>query len=65
MYAGFRGGVAAKSPSPPRIPRGAGLQVRWNAKSEPEAVENYKLIQKAFTTHGVDRYIDVERLTRG
>ena len=32
-------------------------KVRWDAKSEHEFVENYKIIQRVFDKKGVDKYI--------
>lgn len=39
-------------------------RVNWEAKSEYEFVQNYKLLQVAFTKHKVQRHVDVPRLIR-
>jgi microtubule-associated protein, RP/EB family len=38
--------------------------VNWEAKSDYEFVQNYKLLQVAFTKHGVQRHVDVDKLIR-
>ena len=35
---------------------------RWNAKSQHEYVENYKILQQSFKKHDIKRYIDVNKL---
>jgi len=40
-------------------------RVNWEAKSDFQYVENYKLLQAAFTKHNVQKYVDVDRLIRG
>ena len=40
-------------------------RVNWAAKSSFEYVDNYKLLQKAFTKHKIQRYVDVDKLIRG
>ena len=39
-------------------------KVNWGAKNDYEFVANYKLLQSAFTKHHVQRFVDVEKLTR-
>ena len=39
-------------------------KVRWDARTEPEMVSNYKLVQAVFTAKGVDKHIDVAKLVR-
>ena len=39
-------------------------KVNWEARSDYEFVNNYKLLQKAFTKHAVKRYVDVDKLIR-
>jgi RP/EB family microtubule-associated protein len=39
-------------------------KVNWEAKSDYEFVQNYKLLQAAFKKHQVQRYVDVEKLIR-
>lgn len=40
-------------------------RVNWEARSDFQYVENYKLLQAAFTKHNVQKYIHVDRLVRG
>ena len=40
-------------------------RVNWGAKSDYEYVQNYKLLQVAFTKNRVQRHIDVDKLIRG
>ncbi|KAL7541412.1 hypothetical protein ACHAXR_010889 [Thalassiosira sp. AJA248-18] len=40
-------------------------RVNWAAQSSYEYVDNYKLLQKAFTKHKIQRYVDVDKLIRG
>ena len=47
---------------PNSIPLG---RVNWGARSEYEYVQNYKLLQAAFTKHNVRRHVDVNKLIRG
>ena len=39
-------------------------RVNWSARSDYEFIQNYKLLQVAFTKHKVQRYIDVDKLIR-
>lgn len=39
-------------------------RVNWEAKSDYEFVQNYKLLQSAFNNHHVKRHIDVDRLIK-
>lgn len=39
-------------------------KVNWEAKADYEFVNNYKLLQKAFTKHNVQRHVDVDKLIR-
>lgn len=39
-------------------------RVSWEAKTPPEYVANYKLLQAAFTKNKVQRYVDVDKLIR-
>lgn len=39
-------------------------KVNWEAKSDYEFVNNYKLLQKAFSKHKVQRHVDVDKLIR-
>lgn len=39
-------------------------KVNWEAKSDFEFVNNYKLLQKAFSKHRVQRHVDVDKLIR-
>ncbi|KAL7560552.1 hypothetical protein ACA910_001422 [Epithemia clementina (nom. ined.)] len=39
-------------------------RVNWEAKSDYEFVQNYKLLQAAFTKHRVQKYVDVDKLIR-
>jgi len=40
-------------------------RVNWEAKSDFQYIENYKLLQAAFTKHNVQKYVHVDRLIRG
>jgi microtubule-associated protein, RP/EB family len=40
-------------------------RVNWEAKSDYEYVQNYKLLQAAFNKHHVQRHVDVDKLIRG
>jgi microtubule-associated protein, RP/EB family len=39
-------------------------RVNWAARSDYEFVQNYKLLQSAFTKHCVQRHVDVDKLIR-
>ena len=39
-------------------------RVNWEAKSDYEYIQNYKLLQIAFTKNHVKRHVDVEKLIR-
>ena len=39
-------------------------RVSWEAKTPPEYVSNYKLLQAAFSKNKVQRYVDVDKLIR-
>jgi microtubule-associated protein, RP/EB family len=39
-------------------------KVNWAARSDYEFVQNYKLLQSAFTKHHVQRHVDVDKLIR-
>ena len=39
-------------------------RVNWEAKSDYEFIQNYKLLQNAFNKHHVQRHVDVDRLIR-
>lgn len=39
-------------------------KVNWGARSDYEFIQNYKLLQIAFTKHHVQRHIDVDKLIR-
>ncbi len=39
-------------------------KVNWEAKTDYEFVNNYKLLQKAFSKHKVQRHVDVDKLIR-
>lgn len=39
-------------------------RVNWEAKSDYEFIQNYKLLQNAFNKHHVKRHVDVDRLIR-
>ena len=39
-------------------------RVNWEAKSDYEFIQNYKLLQAAFNKHHVKRHVDVDRLIR-
>lgn len=39
-------------------------KINWEARSDYEFVQNYKLLQKAFTKHRVQRHVDVDKLIR-
>ena len=38
-------------------------KVKWQAKHNYEYVENYKVLQDAFKKNGIQKVIDVQRLT--
>lgn len=40
-------------------------KVNWEARSAPEYVNNYKVLQSAFDRLHIEKHIDVQRLTRG
>lgn len=39
-------------------------KVNWEAKADFEFINNYKLLQKAFSKHRVQRHVDVDKLIR-
>lgn len=39
-------------------------RVNWGARSDYEFIQNYKLLQSAFTKHCVQRHVDVDKLIR-
>ena len=39
-------------------------RVKWNAKTEYEYVENYKVLQLAFDKNGIKRHIDTAKLVK-
>mmetsp|Transcript_3539 Transcript_3539/g.7735 ORF Transcript_3539/g.7735 Transcript_3539/m.7735 type:complete len:474 (+) Transcript_3539:161-1582(+) len=39
-------------------------KVNWAARTQPEYIDNYKLLQKAFNKYKVQRYVDVDKLIR-
>lgn len=39
-------------------------RVNWEAKSDYEYIQNYKLLQQAFAKNKVQRYVDVDKLIR-
>jgi RP/EB family microtubule-associated protein len=39
-------------------------RVNWDAKMDHEYVQNYKLLQNAFTKHHIQRHIEVDKLVR-
>lgn len=41
------------------------LDANWEAKTDYEYVQNYKLLQVAFTKNRVQKHIDVDKLIRG
>eukprot|EP00300_Choanocystis_sp_HF-7_P030495 c39340_g1_i1.p1 GENE.c39340_g1_i1~~c39340_g1_i1.p1 ORF type:complete len:261 (+),score=51.13 c39340_g1_i1:55-837(+) len=40
-------------------------KVVWDARSEYQYVNNFKILQKAFDRNGIKRHIDVEKLVKG
>lgn len=40
-------------------------KVNFNAHTEPEYINNYKILQEAFDKNGIKQYIDVDTLTKG
>lgn len=40
-------------------------KVDWSANKDYEYVQNYKILQKCFTTLKIDKFIEVDRLIRG
>ncbi|CAK4649339.1 unnamed protein product [Aphanomyces euteiches] len=40
-------------------------KVDWSANKDYEYIQNYKVLQKAFTTLKIDRHIEVDKLIRG
>jgi RP/EB family microtubule-associated protein len=47
---------------PNTVPLG---RVNFNASSEAERIENYKILQDAFSKNGIGQYIDVKNLCKG
>ena len=39
-------------------------KVNWAAKTSYEYVDNYKLLQKAFTKNKIQKYVDVDKVSR-
>lgn len=39
-------------------------RVNWEARNDYEFIQNYKLLQNAFTKNNVQRYVDVDKLIR-
>lgn len=39
-------------------------KIDWSAKTDYEYIQNYKLLQAAFTKHHVQRHVDVDKLIR-
>jgi RP/EB family microtubule-associated protein len=39
-------------------------KISWEARTDYEFIQNYKLLQVAFTKHSVQRYVDVDKLIR-
>jgi len=40
-------------------------KVIWNAKSEYQYVDNFKILQNSFNKNGIKRYVDVQKLVKG
>jgi len=40
-------------------------RINWEAKSDYEFVQNYKLLQNGFDKRHVRRHVDVDKLIRG
>jgi RP/EB family microtubule-associated protein len=40
-------------------------RVKFNARTEPESIHNFKILQDAFAKMEVDKHIDVDRLVKG
>jgi len=40
-------------------------KVNWMAKTEPEYVTNYKVLQNCMTKNNVEKFVDVDRLVKG
>ena len=62
--------LIAPSPPPPRhVDRLAGSvnlkKIKFDAKSDYQYIENFKLLQSSFKKKGVDKVIPVERLCKG
>lgn len=47
---------------PGKVPMG---KLKWHAKTEPEYIHNFKVLQQAFNQLGVTRTVDVQKLVRG
>jgi len=46
---------------PGTVPMG---KVRWDARSEDQFIQNYKILQRVFEKRGIDKHVDVTKLIR-